>query len=45
MVTKAKPRGCPVSRSVGIATSPTWPAAAKSDSMDSRLVLKERFPT
>ncbi len=44
MVTKAKPRGWPVSRSVGIATSRTSPTSAKTDSNDSREVRNERLP-
>src|ERR1700750_241583 len=45
IVTNANPRGWPVSRSVGIATSRTSPAAAKAASMEAWVVLKERLPT
>jgi RNA polymerase sigma factor (sigma-70 family) len=45
MVTKAKPRGRPVSRSVGMATSRTSPNAANSVSTASAVVLNERLPT
>jgi hypothetical protein len=43
--TNAKPRGRPVSRSIGRNTSRISPACAKSDCTSSRVVLKSRFPT
>lgn len=44
-VTKAKPRGRPLSRSVGRNTSETLPSWANSVSSSSRLDLKLRLPT
>jgi hypothetical protein len=45
MVTNAKPRACPVSRSVGTATSRTSPTAENAASMDAWVVPNDRFPT